>query len=127
MYRGQAAPALLGTYRVTSASLARMAVGGERPDIDGGDNGWWLVKGKIEGGITLQLDTDASPTLELGDFFKTSVIFRDAAGNPVTQICVLNNPGPVSVEANGFRAQAGSARVDQFPTETVNGIDEYAA
>lgn len=124
LYRGQSAPALLGVYRVTSFTPQRAAVVTDRPDVDGGDNGWTMVAGVIEGGINIQLATDATPTVQPGDFFKTSVIFRNAAGAATEQIVVVKEIGP-NIDQS-YRTQSGSARVDQFPDATVSAIVEYS-
>lgn len=126
LYRGQSSPTLLGVYRVEQCNPTPAAVEGQRPDIDGGDNGWWLCNGIIQGPITLQVATSLTPTPANGDFFKTSVIFRDSSGTAVTQILVLKSPAP-DVSTNTYRKFTGQVQVDQFPDATVSAITEYSA
>lgn len=118
-------------YRIMSFSPNREGVVKDRPDVDDGDNGWTLALGKLEGGITVQLPTDSSPTLQPGDAFSTSVIFRDAAGAAITQMVVITGLS-VNVDANA-RQQSGNARVNLQATaggtgyNDLGGVPEYAA
>jgi hypothetical protein len=128
---GGASATKLGTYRVMSFSPSREATVTDRPDIDGGDNGWTMIAGKIEGSITVQLATDASPTLQAGDAFTTSVIFRDPSGTALPIMCVL---GSMSTNIDtSARAQTGTARVNKQATSSGTGynlttnVPEYSA
>lgn len=132
LYRNSTTPVVLDSkasagktfYRIESCSLSPKGDLKERPDVDGGDNGWTLVNGPIEGSITIQLPNDGSPTPANGDFFKTSVLFRDATGAAIAQIVVITN---VSITADqNYRKITGSVRVDQFPGTAVAGIAEYS-
>jgi hypothetical protein len=125
IYRGQTAPALLGTYLVESAAPSPNAVETDRPHTDGGDNGFVLVDGKKEGAATIQRAAAATPSLKNGDFFKTSVIEVDSAGAAVTEIYVIK--GPSQDTDASYRKQSCTIRQDKQPTATVLAIDEYAA
>lgn len=100
-----------GTYRVLSFSPNREAAVTDRPDIDGGDNGWTMVAGKIEGSITVQLPTDGVRNLKPGDVFATSVVFRSATNTPVKQMVVLSSMS-TNMDTSA-RAQSGTARVNK--------------
>lgn len=110
---GNALPAAQANkYRLESITPTQNTVGGDRPDIDGGDNGWWLVKGTTSGNGVIQLPLDASPTLDVGDYFDAA-IRRDAAGAPVTERFVIMDVG-ASVATTDYRKQNVGVKVDKF-------------
>ncbi len=104
---------VLGTYLIESMTPTRGVVEGTRPGTDGGDNGWWLVNGPIEGAIVAQLAITATPTLEPGDYFESSAIYYGADGNGVNKRFVFKEMG-IAVETTGYRKQSGSFKVDAF-------------
>jgi len=112
-------------YRVLSFSPQRDSSVVDRPDIDGGDNGFTVVAGKIEGSITIQLATDGSPTLQPGDCFKTSVVFRDTAGASVAQMIVLTGMS-INIDTSA-RAMSGTGRVNKQATSGGSGYDNLDA
>lgn len=99
-------------YRVESLSPSQNMVGGDRPDIDSGDNGWWMVKGNTTGNATIQLPTASSPTLETGDYFEAA-IRRDSSGNAVTERWVIGQVG-TTVSTTDYRKQNVDVKVDKF-------------
>lgn len=99
-------------YRLESLTPTINVVEGNRPDIDGGDNGWWLVTGSISGSGVIQLPLDASPTLLPGDYF-TAAIRRDAAGAAITERFVIGQVG-ATVATTDYRKQNVNVRVDKF-------------
>lgn len=120
-YRNEDTPALLGSYLVETISPADAAVGGTRPAVDGGDNGWWLVPGITEGPATIQLATTATPTLKNGDFCKLSAISVDATGTPEQRYFVVMNPSP-AIATTEYRKQSVTLREDKYPTAAVQAI-----
>lgn len=123
VYRGKAAPVLLGTYLIESADPTPETVEVNRPHVDGGDNGFKWVDGKKEGPITAQRAANAA-TLKTGDFFKTSVISFDAAGAGETEIYAIKSPSQTT--GAGYRSQSATMRQEKFPTAAQLAIDEYA-
>lgn len=111
---------LIAAIRVMSFSPNKEALTVDRPDIDGGDNGWTMTAAKIEGSITLQLPNDATPTLQPGDAFVTRVIFRDSTGTPVPQMFVLGSMS-INMDPNP-RAMTGNARVNK---QAISGGSGY--
>jgi hypothetical protein len=110
-FRGQGAPASLGTYLIESITPTVSVTLNKRPGVDGGENGWWMVDGDIEGSITVQRATDVTPTLQNGDFF-TAAIRVNAAGEAISERFVLH--GMSQEKAMGaYSKQSGSVIVDQ--------------
>lgn len=114
VYRDRNNPVLLGNYLVESISVTQTAVLIERKDFDGGDNGWAIVNGTIEGSITIQLATNVTPSLQNGDFFSAS-IRRDINGNAVAERFVIHGMAR-PMGTTEYAKQTGSVKVDQFTT-----------
>lgn len=111
IYRGQAAPVLLGTYKVESLAPTVNGVIVDRPEIDGGDNGWVAVEGSVTGSAVIQLATNATPTLAIGDFF-TAAVRRDTSGNSINEVFVITQVGH-AFEMNNYRKQSVNVRVNK--------------
>lgn len=102
--------ASLGTYKVESLGAAPSAVVGKRPDIDGGQNGWWIVDGDIEGSAVIQRAAAATPSLENGDYFEAALRVS-SAGTGVTERFVIHNP--METADAQYRKVSCSVIVDQ--------------
>lgn len=103
---------LIQQARLESLTPTQNVVEGNRPDIDQGDNGWWLVNGSRTGSGVIQLATDATPTLQPGDYFDAS-IRRDAGGAGISERFVIGQVGD-TIAANDYRKQNVNVRVDKF-------------
>jgi hypothetical protein len=112
IFRNQDNPQSLGTYKCESFTPTENGIVLDRPDIDGGDNGFAVTKGAITGSALIQLATDATPTLEIGDYFSVSVK-RDINGNGVNQRAVITSVGHAA-EMQSYRKQSCNVRVDKF-------------
>ncbi len=106
-----ATASVLGTYLVESLTPTESATVNKRPNTDGGENGWWIVAGDVEGAIKVQLATTATPWLTNGDYFETSSLFIGADGNGVNRRFVVHGMAP-DVSA-AYRSQSGNVIVDQ--------------
>lgn len=106
-------PTTLGTYLVESITPSYNGILGKRPAVDGGDNGWWLVNGTIEGSGTIQLPTLTSPTLKNGDYFTVTSIEADANGAAVSRKFVIHSPS-TTISTSDYRKQNVSVIVDRF-------------
>ncbi|MDE2103924.1 MAG: hypothetical protein KGL39_42200 [Patescibacteria group bacterium] len=105
--------AKLGTYRLESLTPKRGGKLTKRPDIDGGQNGWFIVDEDVEGNATIQRNVAATPTVENGDYFDAGVRI-DATGNTVNERFVIHAPDrPIEM---GYRKMAVSVIVDQYAT-----------
>lgn len=114
-------PTTLGTYVVETITLNHQGILGNRPAADGGDNGWFLVNGPIEGSATIQIASSTAPTPQNGDYFSLTVdvngqnVEVDSAGAQVTRRVVLHSIGlPVGI--GEYRKVSCSVRVDKFPS-----------
>ncbi len=123
VYRDQSSPTLLGVYLLESASPTPAAVTIDRPATDGGDNGWALVTGRTEGAAVFQLATSASPTLQNGDFFKTSKFSVTSGGVADPKYFVILSPS-LAVGTTEYRKQSCTIREDKFPDGNVSAITE---
>lgn len=103
--------ALLGTYIVETITPTKGVTLSKRPSEDGGRNGWWMVEGDVEGSIKVQLSITATPTLQSGDYFEDSSIFRNSAGVAVNYRFVVS--GMAIDVGSSYRSQSGSFIVDQ--------------
>lgn len=120
------APTLVGEYIMESGSPADTAVTGDRPDVDAGDNGWWLVNGKTEGPGTFQIATTATPTLKNGFLFVTTQFSTDTAGAGERRYFVVQNPSPV-VSTTDYRKQNVTLREDKKNASIAAFAAAYAA
>lgn len=101
---------LLGNYKVETATPNRSAILNKRPDVDGGQNGWWLVNGDVEGSAVLQRSVATTPSLLTGDYFEAALRY-DSSGAAVTERFVIHSP---SEEAGAsYRKVSCSIIVDQ--------------
>ncbi len=105
------ADTLLGTYLVESLTPTESATVNKRPNTDGGENGWWIVAGDVEGAIKVQLATTATPWLTNGDYFETATLFINSAGAGVNRRFVVHGMAPEVSSA--YRSQSGNVIVDQ--------------
>jgi hypothetical protein len=101
----------LGIYLMESHSPKRAHISQDRPDTDGGDNGWSLVAGKVEGSATFQRNVNVTPTLDTGDYFDVYYTV-DQNGNPVAGRFVIMDPD--WAKETGYRKMACTTRLDQF-------------
>jgi hypothetical protein len=121
IYRTQATPASLGSYLVESWNVTEANVGGDRPNTDGSENGFWIVIGKKEGTAVFQRSTAATPTLQPGDFFKTTYVTVDNAGAAVAEYYVIvsvDNPQATT----DYRKQTATVRLDRNPPSSITSI-----
>lgn len=108
------APTSMGVYILESANPATEAVTGDRPGVDGGDNGFWIVNGKTEGAATLQVATSATPTPINGDIFRVNQFYVDENGTGVDSYYVVENPQP-TVSTTEYRKVTCTIREEKFP------------
>lgn len=105
--------AKLGTYRLESLSPKTGGTLHKRPDIDGGQNGWWIIDGDVEGSAVIQRNVAATPTLENGDYFDAFARIG-SDGTPVAERFVIHVPDrPLDVN---YRKISVSVIVDQNAT-----------
>lgn len=105
---------LVGVYACTDANPTPEAVIIDRTNISGGDGGWVMVNGKIQGSATIQLATNATPSLQNGWYFDAAFFVSNATPPAdITKRWVISNPGPV-IAANGARQQTCTIICDQF-------------
>jgi hypothetical protein len=117
VYRDQTNPVLLGVYLMEMSTPTENGVVGDRPDTDGGDNGWWLVNGKAEGPATFQIAAGATPTLKNGDMFATSKFSTAANGTGEKRYFAIISPAhDVGMQ---YRKQSCTVRQDKFPTSAM--------
>ncbi len=110
-----------------SSTPTDQAVVVDRPHLDGGDNGWVLVKGKTEGPAKFQQATAATPTLRNGDMFKTTKFSNDASSVGEARYFAIMNIA-YSIEANGYRSYSCTIREDKYSTIAMQtNIIEYGA
>jgi len=102
----------LGTYNVESLALSIEVVEGKRPDVYGGDNGWWIVKGTTTGTAVIQCATTATPTLEPGDYF--TVDFPVNSAGAATSYKVVIKSISDTRAAGEYRKQSCNVQVDSF-------------
>lgn len=114
LYRPGATPTDLGQAILESASPSESSVKGERTNELGGENGWWLVDGPVEGSATIQVKDASSPTIHTGDYFDAG-IRHDATGASTTERFVIFNPG-ITVDQGGARKMTCSIKLDRFAT-----------
>lgn len=124
VYRGEAAPVLLGTYEFESADPTPEGKFIDRPSPDGGDGGWKLINGIKQGSATFQRATTATPHLQNGDFFKTSLLTVDSAGAGVVEYYVIASPS--HLRDADYGKQSATIRQDKSPIAAVIAISEYA-
>src|SRR6516225_909731 len=103
----------LGTYKLESASPKIDAELVKRPDVDSGQNGWFIVDKDAEGSAVIQRNIVATPTVQNGDYFD-AYLFVDTAGNAVGKRCVIHSPD-ASIDS-GYRKISCSIIVDQNAT-----------
>lgn len=114
-YRSRTSPALLGEYIVETADITDEVIEIDRPDVDGGDNGFVWVNGKTEGPATVQLASSSTPTIKNGDYFKYSKFSKDAAGAGETRYFVAK--GVSHPRSTGdYRKQTLTLREDKHPS-----------
>ncbi len=75
---GTGAPTTVGTYILESISLSRPSKIIERPNQIGQANGWVAVSGFDSGTAVVQIPTEASEFIKLGDWFEDAFDGTDA-------------------------------------------------
>ncbi len=114
------APTTLATnYVIESVTPTNNTIMGKRPAADGGDNGWWMVAGTIEGSAVMQIPSGTSPTPVGGEFFVVTTdvngqnVEVDSAGAQVSRRFVIHSPAE-SVSTTEYRKISCSVIVDKF-------------
>jgi len=106
----------LGTYLVESLTPNYNGILINRPAVDGGDNGFVLINGIIEGSARIQIATGTTPSPRNGDFFVVADASIDAVSNgaAVSRQFVLHSVQP-EISTNSYRVISCSVRVDKNP------------
>lgn len=94
---------LLGRYLLESCNPSSAGNLVIRPDVDAGENGWFITKGPFQGQAVIQRNTSVTPTVENGDYFDAALRVSDA-GALVGERFVIHTPD--YAKDAGYRKQS---------------------